>query len=48
MRITSLIFTGQNYALPQFPSTPDILLWRLAEANEHPSDRRNNENQEAS
>src|ERR1700737_4625703 len=47
MRMTSLIFTGQNYALHQFASTPHILQWRAAEANEHPSDRHNDENQES-
>src|ERR1700737_1740928 len=47
MRMTSLIFTGQNYALHQFASTPHILQWRAAEADEHPSGLHNDENQKS-
>src|SRR5260370_12218958 len=32
MRMTSLIFTGQSYVLPEFPSTPSRLPTHAAEA----------------
>src|SRR5882672_3660032 len=38
--------TGPNYALRRFASTSDILLWQAAKAEEHSSDRHNDEHQE--